>query len=163
MVETNITTPVYSIGLDRLLVKEQIKNPYSIGPSVFALPSGIYTQEAPLKLLFLDYKNPRLDAYVDKLSVLGVDFAMWSKVGFKITKNNDFWAPNLMSAIKVMPTEDFGNWINPPPYWSNLIGFDQKIRTGDQMVIELYNESATMGYIWFLIVGHYELMEEGEI
>lgn len=159
----NITPPIYTIGLDRLLNKEQIKNPFSIGPACFALPSGIYTQDSPLKLLFLDYKNPRFDAYIDKLSVLAVDFSMWSKQGFKITKNNDYWIPNLMTAITIMPDSDYGNWVNPPPYWSNMVGFDQKIRTGDQMVINLYNESGTLGYVWFFIVGHYELMEEGEI
>ena len=155
--------PLYSIGLDRALVKDQLKNPYSIGPVCIALPSGTYTQADPLDLLFMEYNNPRFDAYIDKMMVLGADFVMWSKVGFQIRKNNDFWIPNLMTAIKILPDNDLGNWINPPPYWSNMIGFDVKIRTGDALRIKLYNESAVLGYIWLFVVGHYELMEEGEI
>ena len=155
--------PIYSIGLNRLLVKDQIQNPFSIGPSCIALPAGMYTQEKPLDTEFIKYTNPRFDCYIDKLAVLGHDFALWSKQGFKITKNKDYWVPNLMTAVKVMPKSQLGNWINPPPFWSNMIGFDQKIRTGDNLRIQLYNESGVLGYIWLVIIGHYEYMEEGEM
>jgi hypothetical protein len=160
---SRVERPIYSIGLERVMEKGKIKNPYSIGPSCIAIPDGIYTQAVPLDVPFMNYVNPRLDAYVDKMFVLGQNFTLWANAGFRIKKNGDYWIPNLMSAITIMPENQVGNWINPPPLWSNMIGYDVKIRTGDNLRIELYNESGSLGYVWLFVVGHYELMEEGEI
>lgn len=172
MIKDIVNEPDYSVGFNRILKKSQIINAFSIGPCCFAIPSGMYTATTPLNQILTEYENPRFDAIIDIFEIMGVGFegGNLAKLGFMVRKgstnyqNGDSFLPNIMTKVNFYPGTTFANWINPPPTWTNCIGYDIKLVNGDVLRSYIYNETGKLGYIYIKYFGHYEKKEiEGAI